>query len=120
MAALSDAAPWRIVADGLAVQLRVTPKAGRDRLDGIGTLADGRPAIRAAVRAAPEGGKANAALIALLAKRWRLPKSALAVTGGATGRLKTITIRGDGADLVAKLDEWRVAAEAGAKSGKRT
>jgi uncharacterized protein YggU (UPF0235/DUF167 family) len=58
------------------------------------------------VTAAPEDGKANAALLRLLAKTWRLPRTALAVTGGATSRLKTVTIRGDGQALAGMLNAW--------------
>jgi uncharacterized protein (TIGR00251 family) len=103
--------PWRVVADGLAVRVRVTPKARRARAGGLAELADSGRAIRAAVTAAPEGGKANAALLRLLAKSWRLPRTALEVTGGATGRLKTVTIRGDGAALAAMLEAWLAATE---------
>ena len=54
----------------------------------------------------PEDGKANAALIRLLAKEWRLAKSSLEIIQGATDRRKTLLISGDGAELAARLDEW--------------
>ena len=108
MAALTGV-PWRIVAGGLTVRVRLTPKASRNRVAGPVELADGGVAIRATVTAAPESGKANAALLRLLAKTWRLPRTALAVTGGATGRLKTVTIGGDGAALAGMLHAWRAA-----------
>jgi uncharacterized protein (TIGR00251 family) len=107
LAALTASPPWRVVADGLAVQVRLTPKAAQDRIDGIDAGPGGAAILRARVRAAPEGGKANAALLRLLAKSWRMPKSALAVTSGATGRSKTVTIGGDGPTLAARLDAWR-------------
>jgi uncharacterized protein len=105
-------APWRIVPDGLALRVRVTPKARHDRLDGLAALADGRLAVRATVTAAPADGAANAALLRLLAKSWRLPRSALAVTAGTTSRLKTVTIRGDGQVLAGLLNAWRTALDA--------
>jgi uncharacterized protein len=43
----------------------------------------------------PDKGKANAAVIALLAKTLGLPKSSIAVTAGHTARLKTIRIDAD-------------------------
>ena len=103
----SRATPWRIVDDGVALRVRLTPKAGRNRIDGLAPAADGATIVKASVTAVPEGGKANAALIRLLAKTWHLPRTALAVTGGATSRLKTVTIRGDGRALAATLEAWR-------------
>ncbi len=55
---------------------------------------------------APENGRANAALVALLSREWRLPKSAFAVVSGAAHRRKTIGIAGDPATLMAKLRGW--------------
>ncbi len=114
-----SATPWRIVEAGVALRVRVTPKASRNRVDGLIELADGGMAIRASVTAAPESGKANAALLRLLAKTWRLPRTAMDVTGGATGRLKTVTLRGDGQALAIMLEAWRneTETEGGKKRG---
>jgi len=90
---------------GVRVTIRLTPKAGRNAVTGRAVDADGAPLLKAAVTAAPERGAANAALIALLAKSWRLPKSALTIVGGATGRTKLIEIGGDAA-LAARLEAW--------------
>ena len=113
-----SAAPWRIVEAGVALRVRVTPKAS-NRVVGLIELADGGMAIRASVTAAPESGKANAALLRLLAKTWRLPRTAMDVTGGATGRLKTVTLRGDGQALAIMLEAWRneTETEGGKKRG---
>ncbi|MEQ9812687.1 MAG: DUF167 family protein [Azospirillaceae bacterium] len=81
--------------DGLRVHLKVTPGAGADAIGPSAAAGDGRERLAVRVTAAPEGGRANKAVIAVLAKTWRLPKSAFAITGGATGRLKTLTVRGD-------------------------
>src|SRR5262249_60006688 len=62
------AVPWNAVADGLIVSVRLTPKGGRDSIDGIVTLADGRVVLQARVRAPPREGEANAALLRLIAK----------------------------------------------------
>ena len=77
------------------LRLRVTPNAGRDAIEGYETLADGTTVLRLRVAAVPDKGKANAAAIALLAKALGLPKSALAITAGATARLKTVRIAAD-------------------------
>ena len=55
--------PWTVTVDGLLLTVRLTPKGGREALDGIETLADGRAVLKARVRALPEDGEANAALI---------------------------------------------------------
>jgi uncharacterized protein YggU (UPF0235/DUF167 family) len=88
---------------GLRVMVRLTPKGGRDALEDIAALADGREVIRARVRAAPEDGAANAALIGLMAKVLGIAKSDTVITAGHTSRLKTIDIRGDSAALAARL-----------------
>ena len=99
--------------------LRLQPAGGRNAVEGIAALADGRLAIKARVTAPPEAGKANAAAVKLLAKAWRLPKSAIAIVAGASERTKTLEITGEPADLAAKLTAWQQALEAGSKPGGR-
>ncbi len=86
-------------ADGVRLRLKVTPKASRNRCQRLERDADGVLRLRVAVTAAPEKGKANRAVIALLAKALGLARGALAVSAGETGRLKTLDIHGDAADL---------------------
>ncbi len=85
------------------MRIRLTPKAARSRIEGAG--ADGAAVLKVAVTAPPERGKANAAMIALLAKAWRLPKTSMAITAGATARRKTLFVKGDGKALVARLNQ---------------
>lgn len=94
---------WSVTPDGLAIAIRLTPRGGRDALDGVETLADGRQVIKARVRAAPSEGEANTALIALLAKELAISRSQLSLTAGASARLKRIVVRGDGEALAARL-----------------
>lgn len=99
----SDAGgPFRTVGADLLVDLRLTPRAGRDGFDGVKTLSDGRAVVAARVRAIPEDGKANAAVEALVAAAAGLPKSAAAVVAGATARVKTVRLSG-GAAVAATL-----------------
>nr|WP_179956260.1 MULTISPECIES: DUF167 family protein [unclassified Pannonibacter] len=95
--------PFRADRDGLVLSVRLTPKAARESLDGIGTLSDGRQVLLARVRAVPEKGAANAALEALLAGALGLGKSLVRVEGGATARLKQVRVSGDAADLADRL-----------------
>ncbi len=86
-------------ADGVRVRLKVTPKASRNRCERLERDADGVLRLRVAVTAAPEKGKANKAVIALLAKALGVAKGALVVSAGETGRLKTLDIEGDAGEL---------------------
>jgi hypothetical protein len=85
------------------VRVKLAPRAAREALGGVFVDADGSAFLRASVTAAPEGGKANTALIALLARAWRLPKSVITVVAGARERKKTLLIAGDPAVLVKHL-----------------
>ena len=95
-----------MAAKGLRVLLRVQPGASRDGIEGLVALADGRVALKARVCTPPEGGRANAALAKLLAKTWKLPKSAIRVTAGENQRLKTLLVSGDPAELARRLERW--------------
>ncbi len=97
------ASPFVAVAGGVKVRVKLAPKASRDAIHGVRIDAGGGAHVKASVTAAPEGGKANAALIALVAKTWRLPKSAITVVAGASARQKTLLIAGDPTALTARL-----------------
>jgi uncharacterized protein YggU (UPF0235/DUF167 family) len=97
-------APWREEKGALVVHVRLTPRGGRDQLEGIETLADGRAVLKARVRAAPEKGLANAALVELVARTLDVPKSAVSVVSGATSRVKAVRVTGDTAALRKRLE----------------
>lgn len=83
--------------DGLSVVVRLTPRAGREALEGLARLDDGAEVLKAAVRAAPEEGAANDALVRLVAKSAGVAPSRVRLERGATSRVKTLLI--EGADL---------------------
>ncbi|HEU4804763.1 MAG TPA: DUF167 domain-containing protein [Nitrobacter sp.] len=87
--------PWRYSPQGLSIALRVTPRGGRDGIDGIEALADGRPVVKVRVRAIAEGGEANRAVMAVLAKALGVRKSDIRILAGATSRLKQVAVGGD-------------------------
>ena len=89
----------------MIVSVRLTPKGGRDSIDGIEVLADGRPVLKARVRAAPSEGEANAALGKLLAKMVGVPQRDVTIVGGATSRIKRVAIAGDAAAIVMALEK---------------
>lgn len=99
----------RPVTEGVRLAVRVTPRAGRDAITGIRSTAAGTTALQVAVTAAPEDGRANAAVLALLAKAWKRPKSTLQVVVGASNRDKVILVSGDAAHLVPELESWLAA-----------
>ena len=91
--------PWRYSTQGISVALRVTPRGGRDDIDGVETLANGRSVVKVRVRAIAEGGEANRAVMALLAKGLGVPKARVRMLSGTTSRLKQIAVDGDPAKL---------------------
>ena len=96
---------WSAAPDGVVVTVRLTPKGGRDAIDGVETLADGRAVLKARVRAAPSEGEANAALGRVLAKALGVPPRDVVIVGGATSRIKRVKVSGDAAALSAALEK---------------
>jgi uncharacterized protein len=90
---------WRYSEQGISVALRVTPRGGRDEVDGLETLANGRTVVKVRVRAIAEGGEANRAVVELLAKALGVPKARVRVLSGTTSRLKQVAVDGDPAKL---------------------
>jgi uncharacterized protein (TIGR00251 family) len=97
--------PFAAVRDGIRLAVRLTPKAAAERI--LGVIADGRGgwALKVAVTAAPVDGKANRALIRLLAAHFGLKPGNLSVIAGASDRSKAIGVKGDPAMLAAALTE---------------
>ena len=87
-----SSSPVRMLEDGIAISVRVTPKSAHARIDGVGEDAEGRSHLRLRVTEAPEKGKANEALIALLAKTWGMPRSSVKILQGGTSKIKTLLL----------------------------
>lgn len=90
----------------MRLAVRLTPKASRTRIEGVAAEADGGHVLKVSVTAVPEDGKANAALIKLLSKEWKVPKSAFDIAQGATDRRKSLHISGDTEDLRSRIEQW--------------
>lgn len=73
-------------------------------MEGWDTDSAGASHLKARVRAAPESGKANAALVDLIAKILGVSRSSIAIASGEKARLKVVAITGDTSALAAKLD----------------
>lgn len=92
--------------NGVSVAIRLQPGGRKDAVLGLADRADGGKALKCAVTAPPEDGKANDALIRMLAKTWGLPKGALSLISGETNKNKVLLVSGDTAALVKKLEDW--------------
>jgi len=90
-------------ADGVRLAVKVTPRAAQSAVRGVEVDARGQAYLAVRVAAPPESGKANAALIRLLAKRWRLPASAVRLVAGASARRKVLHVAGAPERLLAEL-----------------
>jgi uncharacterized protein (TIGR00251 family) len=99
--------PFTLVDGGVRVAVRVTPKASRDKVDGLADTAEGATVLKVAVTAPPEDGKANDAVVRLLAKTWKIPKTSLDVVSGATSRSKIVLATSSHPqDLMEFLMDW--------------
>ncbi len=94
--------PFSSANDGLRVALLVSPRASRNRIGGI-TAEPGGGRLKVAVTAPPEDGKANDAVIALLARAWRRPKRSLRISAGAGARHKTLHVSGEAEELMQRI-----------------
>src|ERR1700760_142658 len=101
--------PWRYSTQGISVALRVTPRGGRDDIDGLETLANGRSVVKVRVRAIAEGGEANRAVTEWLAKALGVSKRDVRVLSGTTSRLKQVAVDGDPRQLGETLRQLTVA-----------
>jgi uncharacterized protein YggU (UPF0235/DUF167 family) len=85
------------------VTCRLTPKGGRDAIEGVKILSDGTAVLACRVREAPQDGRANAALCRLIAEAAGAPASRARVTAGAKSRVKLVFVEGAGEALAAAL-----------------
>ena len=83
--------------------VRLSPRASAERLIGIAISADGRRVLKASVTAPAQDGRANEALLQLLARAWHLPRRDLSIVAGSTSRSKAVRLVGDPQQLIAKI-----------------
>jgi uncharacterized protein len=87
------------VENGLLLRVRVTPRSQRDEVAGMHHAADGSAALSVRVRAIPEDGKGNKAVIRTVAAALEVAKSAISIRSGAASRNKVLLIAGNAAQL---------------------
>jgi uncharacterized protein YggU (UPF0235/DUF167 family) len=97
--------PWTVGAGSVDLTVRLTPRAGRDAIEGIEVRADGRPVLKVRVRAAASEGEANAALIRLLAASIGIAPRHVTLVAGATARIKRLRIDGEAPAIAAALEK---------------
>ena len=90
--------------DHVRLTVRLTPSGGRDGFDGVEVDAAGNRHLKARVRVPPEDGKANKALIVLLAKTLAVPKSSIQFVSGETARKKILRIDGDPEAIMHRIE----------------
>jgi hypothetical protein len=101
-----DPAFLRRTAQGVTIELRAQPRARRTALEYSPLGGSKGGALKAAVTAPAEDGKANEAVVALLASEWHLPRSTFDVLRGAAARDKVLSISGEPAALAGRIAEW--------------
>lgn len=74
--------------------VKITPKASQNAIIGWKQDVDGQPYLKVSVTTVPEKGKANEALITLISKNWKIPKSDIVIERGDTDRNKILSISG--------------------------
>jgi uncharacterized protein len=97
--------PFAAAPDGLRLAVRLTPKAAAARIIGLAREADGGAVLKVAVTAPPEAGKANDALLALMAELLDLRRRDVTLVLGVTNRRKLVHVAGDPAALARRLEE---------------
>lgn len=106
----AETSPFKKTRGGVQIDVRLTPKASANKIDGLYFDSDGRAYLKVRITEAPEKGRANRALIKLLAKSMGEPPSALTLTSGEKDRTKSLLLRA--ADepatrgLLKKLADW--------------
>ena len=95
--------PWTAAGDGISIDVRLTPRGGRDALEGIEQRANGQVVLKARVRAAPADGEANAALRCLIAESLGVAPRQVKLAAGVTSRTKRVHVAGEPASLIAAL-----------------
>jgi len=97
--------PFAATGDGVRLAIRLVPKARSERILGLIEEPAGGVALKVAVSAPPEAGKANAALLRLLARQMGLPQRDLCLLSGTRDRRKMVQITGNPVALAQMLEE---------------
>ena len=89
--------------DGVCVAIRLTPRAKRNRIVAVVPTAAAGRVVKASVTAPADNGRANEALLQMLANAWRVPRRDLAIVAGTTSRHKMVRVSGDPLMLIERF-----------------
>lgn len=96
---------WRSGPEGIALRVKVQPRARRPGIGGLAPGVDG-PRLRLAITEPAEDGRANRAACTLLATALGLPAAAVSLLQGAAAREKLVQVSGDAEALAARMRDW--------------
>lgn len=109
---MTIAPPWHVIEGGIAIRVRVTPRAAKNSVVGTCETPDG-PSLQVKVRALPAEGAANAAVEKLIADWLGIAKTSVKLHSGPKSRVKLLHVLGDASTLVegasSKLQKTREA-----------
>ncbi|MAZ04674.1 MAG: YggU family protein [Sneathiella sp.] len=91
---------------GVLLDIRLTPNAAHNRVEGVIIDGEGRPRLKIKVTAIPENGKANSALVKLMSKSTKRGKGDFEIISGKLDRNKTLLIKGDPVPVEAEIRKW--------------
>ena len=94
---------FEVLPDGLRLHTRLTPKSARDAVEGVEARGEDRQVLKVRVRAVPENGKANEAMLRVIANALGVGVAQVKLEAGATARIKTLRITGDAQALEQRL-----------------
>lgn len=103
---MEEASFWRTDGDDLMLAIRLTPRSAKEGTGGVWRDEKGAAWLQAQVRAVPEKGRANDALIGLLAKRLRIPAKDILLDSGDSSRLKRLRLKGQARNAAAIMKDW--------------
>jgi uncharacterized protein len=86
--------PGKETEQGVEIYIRVTSRASQSKVGEVVKNAQGQPQLRIHVSAPPVDNQANQAIIELISKHFKVPKSQIAITGGQTARDKRLMLNG--------------------------
>jgi uncharacterized protein (TIGR00251 family) len=92
--------------DGIALSVRLTPKSSKNALIGLRDRADGTSVLAIKVTPPPDKGKANAALVKLMAKSLHMAPGKVELLSGHSSRNKEVLVRGETDAIMAAINKW--------------
>lgn len=98
--------PFRRTGKGVLLDIRLTPNAAKNQVDGIFIDGEGRARLKVKVTAIAEKGKANGAVAKFLSKSIKCARGNFEIVSGKLDRNKTLLIKGDPSELEDRIKVW--------------